>query len=542
MTQGASARRGLHVSRVWHASWIGRKSANMDAPAAPDALGLHPADALPNYSHAQILRVITGILLCILLAAIDQTVVVPAVPAIAADLHGFNHLAWIVSAYLLTSTSATPIYGRLSDIYGRRALLLPAIVVFVIASVLCGFAQTLWQLILARALQGIGGGGLMAMAQAAIADVVAPRERGKYQAYMAGTWGVASVAGPILGGWMTDDLSWRWIFWINLPIGIAAFLLSNRALKLLPVRRLPVRIDYAGAALLTLCVTAILLMMSWGGTEFSWFSPELLATAVAALVFLAALSWRETTAADPLVPPRLFANSVFSRGVLIASLTAGAMFGGTFLLPLFFQLLRGVDASASGTLIVPFLGSNVVGAYVSGQLARRLGRAKPIVLGGLVMATAGFALLGLLGAQSGQMSSVGDMIFVGFGLGIVMPASLVMVQNAAERRDVGVATGTLLFLRAMGAALGSTLVGALLSGEFASGLAARGVTTRIDLGALRQHAGTSLVLTPETHAAAERALGFAFHLSFMVCAAMTGLALLAGIALVDLPLQSSEKR
>jgi len=514
----------------------------MDAPAATDALGHHPAESLPNYSHAQILRVITGILLCILLAAIDQTVVVPAVPAIAADLHGFSHLAWIVSAYLLTSTSATPIYGRLSDIYGRRALLLPAIVVFVIASVLCGCAQTLWQLILARALQGVGGGGLMAMAQAAIADVVAPRERGKYQAYMAGTWGVASVAGPILGGWMTDDLSWRWIFWINLPIGIAAFFLSNRALKLLAVRRLPVRIDYAGAALLTLLVTAVLMVMSWGGSEFAWTSPEVLGTSFVALLLLAALGWRETATADPLLPPRLFGNSVFSRGVLIAALTAGAMFGGTFLLPLFFQLLRGADASASGTLIVPFLGSNVVGAYVSGQLARRIGRAKPIVLGGLATATAGFALLGLLGAESGHWRSLGDMLFVGFGLGIVMPASLVMVQNAAERRDVGVATGTLLFLRAMGAALGSTLVGALLSGEFAAGLLARGIPTRVDLGALREHAGTSLALTPETHAAAVRALGFAFHLSFMACAAMTGVALLFGLALVDLPLQSSERR
>ncbi len=511
----------------------------MDAQASSDA-PTHPAEALPNYSHAQILRVITGILLCILLAAIDQTVVVPAVPAIAAELHGFSHLAWIVSAYLLTSTSATPIYGRLSDIYGRRALLLPGIVVFVIASVLCGFAQTLWQLIAFRALQGIGGGGLMAMAQAAIADVVAPRERGKYQAYMAGTWGVASVAGPILGGWMTDQWSWRWIFWINLPIGVAAFVLSSRALKLLPVRRLPVRIDYAGAALLTAFVTAILLVMSWGGSEYPWRSPQVALTAAAGLLLLAALVWREQTTADALVPPRLFANSVFSGGVFIAALTAGAMFGGTFLLPLFFQLLHGADASASGTLIVPFLGSNVVGAYVSGQLARRMGRAKPIVLGGLAMAAAGFTLLAMLGARSGHASSVTAMLVVGFGIGIVMPASLVMVQNAAQRRDVGVATGTLLFLRAMGAALGSTLVGALLSGRFASGLAARGVAERIDLGALRQHIGPALA--PATRAAAEAALVGAFHLAFLVCAGLAAAAFVAGLALADLPLQSSARR
>src|SRR5277367_5143023 len=191
------------------------------------------ADAPTRFTHQQILRVLSGILMCILLAAIDQTVVVPAVPAIAADLHGFGHLAWIVSAYLLTSTAATPIYGRLSDIYGRRALLLPAIALFVVASALCALSQTLWQLIAFRALQGVGGAGLMAMAQAAIADVVAPRERGRYQGYMASTWGIASIAGPIIGGWVTDTLTWRWIFWINLPIALIAMLLCDRALRLL---------------------------------------------------------------------------------------------------------------------------------------------------------------------------------------------------------------------------------------------------------------------------------------------------------------------
>jgi EmrB/QacA subfamily drug resistance transporter len=517
----------------------------MDIPASSETLApgervadAAAADAMPNFTHKQILQVITGILLCILLAAIDQTVVVPAVPAIAADLHGFGHLSWIVSAYLLTSTSATPIFGRLSDIYGRRALLLPAIVLFVIASVLCALAGSLWQLIAFRALQGVGGAGLMAMAQAAIADVVAPRERGRYQAYMAGTWGVASVFGPILGGWMTDDLSWRWIFWINLPIGVGAYVLSSRALKLLKVRRQQARIDYAGAAMLTACVACVLLVMSWGGNAYPWLSAPVVLVTAAALALLGLLvSWERRTA-HPLLPPRLFADGVFTRGVMIAALAAAAMFGGTFLLPLFFQLLRGVDAATSGTLIVPFLGANVVGAYTAGQLARRLGRAKVIVLVGLAMSTAGYALLALLGAGSSHAVSVLDMLVVGFGLGIVMPSSLVIVQNAAARRDVGAATGTLLFLRSMGAALGSTLVGALLASRFAAGLAAAGVTAPIDLGALRSHDGARAALEPALRATAETALVGGFHVGFLACAALAGLAFATCLGLRDLPLKS----
>ncbi|MBU6497864.1 MAG: MFS transporter [Rhodospirillales bacterium] len=514
----------------------------MEAPAVPidHADASADAGAMPAFTHQQIVSVLTGILLCILLAAIDQTVVVPAVPAIAADLNGFDHLSWIISAYLITSTSAMPIYGKLSDIYGRRALLLPAIVVFVIASALCALSQTLFQLIAFRALQGLGGAGLMAMAQAAIADVVAPRERGRYQGYMAGTWGVASIFGPILGGWVTDHLSWHWIFWINLPIGAAAFYLSNRALKLLRVRRGVTRIDYAGAALLTGFITASLLLMSWGGNTYPWGSAPILGLGALSVGLLGALVVQERMAGEPLLPPRLFTNQVFSLGVVIAFLAAGGMFGATFLLPLFFQLIGGADASASGTLIVPFLGSNVLGAYTAGQLARRLGRAKVIVLSGLVAATAGFALLATMGPGTGGVASVLYMAVVGFGIGVCMPASLMIVQNAAERRDVGSATGALLFLRSMGGAFGSTLVGALLAGRFSARLAEAGVTRRIDLGALRGPQGGLGALDAATQAKAQAALASGFHLAFAVCAALAALALVACARMRDLPLKSGK--
>ena len=491
------------------------------------------------FTHEQIRRVVVGILLCILLAAIDQTVVVPAVPSIAADLNGFNHLSWIVTAYLLTSTVATPIYGKLSDIYGRRALLLPAIVLFVAASMLCGFAQSLMQLIVARALQGLGGAGLMAMAQASIADVVSPRERGRYQGYMAGTWGVASVAGPILGGWMTDYLSWRWIFWINLPIGIAAFLLSSSALKMLRTKKRPAKIDYVGSALLTGFTTAALLVMSWGGSEYAWSSATILGLTAGAVGLLVLLVMQERANGDPLLPPRLFANAVFSRGVLIAALNSGAMFGATFLLPLFFQLERGADASLSGTLIVPYLGANCLGAFGGGQIARRLGRVKILIQIGLAATTLGFGLLMTIDAATPQMWTLLYMVVVGLGIGLVMPCSLVMIQNAAERRDVGSATGAFLFLRSMGGAVGSTLAGVLLAGQFAAGVAKAGVTVPVDLGSLRVPAGATSTLDAATQVVAHAALSGGFHAAFAGCAVLSALALASCWRMIDLPLRTT---
>ena len=516
----------------------------MDAPPAQFAAALPDDDASPPvFTHQQIVRVITGIMLCILLAAIDQTVVIPAVPAIAADLHGFDHLSWIVSAYLLTSTSAMPVYGKLSDIYGRRALLLPAIVLFCIASALCALSQSLLQLIVFRALQGIGGAGLMAMAQAAIADVVAPRERGRYQGYMASAWGIASIFGPILGGWVTDRFSWHWIFWLNLPIGAAAFVLSNRALRLLTVkRRTGTRIDYVGAALLTAIVTVCLLIMSAGGVTYAWTSLPIIGLGGLALLLLAMLVAQERHFPDPLLPPRLFANPVIVIGVLVALLMTAGLFGGTFLLPLFFQLVRGANASAAGSLLVPFLGTNVIGAYASGQLARRLGRTKLIVMGGIAAAAAGFGLLATIGATTPAPLTTLYMVIVGLGIGVCMPSSMVIVQNAAERRDVGAATGALLFLRSMGGALGSTLVGALLTSRFAVRLAQLGVTTPIDLAALRGSGGGLAALDSASRETARRALVSGFHLAFLACFLMSLLGFVVILGMRDIPLRSGEPK
>ncbi len=487
---------------------------------------------IPGYTHQQILRVITGIMLCIFLSSLDQTVIIPAVPAIAADLNAFGHLAWIVTAYLLTSTAATPIIGKLSDIWGRRALLIPSLIVFILASLACGFAQTLPQLIVARAVQGLGGAGLMSMAQASIADVVAPRERGRYQGYMASMWGVSSIAGPIVGGWVTDHLSWRWIFWANLPIGLVALVLCDRALRMIKTHKREVRIDFAGSALLVGCVTSLLLMLSWGGVELPWASGPVAALGTAGVLMLAALVWQERRAVDPVLPPRLFSNPTFLCGVLIAFFTSLGLFGATFLLPLFFQLVLVFDAETSGLLVMPFLASSVVGAFVGGQLARRLGRTKGIVLAGLGCCVVGLAGL-MLQATAGVLWVVLPMsAMLGLGIGVTMPSVLMQVQNAAERRDVGAATGSLLFLRSMGGAFGSTIVGSLLAARFNEGLSSAGLPP-IDLGSLRGGGGATAQLMQ-----ARVALANGFGLAFGVCLGLLMVAVVIAAVMEDVQLRS----
>jgi EmrB/QacA subfamily drug resistance transporter len=493
----------------------------------------------PQYSHAQILRVISGIVLCMLLAALDQTVVIPAVPAIARDLHSYEHLAWIVTAYLLTSTAATPIFGKLSDTYGRRALMTPAIGIFILASILCAIAGSLPQLILFRGLQGIGGGGLFAMAQASIADVVSPRERGRYQGYMAGTWAVASIAGPVIGGYVTDDLSWRWVFWFNLPLGLLAIYLCDRALRLIVVVPRRSRIDVVGAVLLTCGISALLLMLSWGGTTYPWLSAPVLVLGLLGLCLLAALAAQERHAVDPLLPPRLFTNDIFLRGVAVAFFAAFGLFVATFLLPLDFQLLHGYGAEASGLLVMPFLVSSTAGAYTAGLLTRKLGKTRIIILTGLAAAAAGFLLLATTRAPTDAVLIMAESVVLGTGLGLCMPTSIVIVQNAVERRDIGAATGALLLLRSMGGAFGSTAAGSLLTLRFHHALRAAQIHHMINLGSLSQGSSAFAGMPPDARHVAVLGLVSGFSLAFIASAVALMMALLVAVWLRDIALRTT---
>jgi EmrB/QacA subfamily drug resistance transporter len=416
-----------------------------------------------SFTHQEILQVIRGVALCILLSALDQTIVVPAVPKMAAQLHGGHHFAWIVSAYLLTGTAATPVFGKLSDLYGRRRLLQPSIIIFVLASLGCALAQTLPQMLFLRAIQGIGGAGLITIAQTAIADVAPPRERGRYQIYMSGMWGIASIAGPILGGALTDYASWRAIFWVNLPLGAAAFILSHRALRILPVRLVgSTKIDYLGALLLMASITAWLTLISSGGRDFGWLTATAAALTTTGIIFTALTILQETRAAAPMLPLHIFANKVVVGGLALSFTNSLCTFGATLLLPLYFQVIQHTTAAKSGLYTTPFLLAFVVMSYAGGQIARHIGHTKPTMLIALAACLAGLALLATMARHTPVALCILYMLLLGGGIGLVQPNITVAIQNAANRQDVGIATGCMLLFRAIGGATGATLAGTIL--------------------------------------------------------------------------------
>jgi EmrB/QacA subfamily drug resistance transporter len=421
----------------------------------------------PQYlSHQQIVVVLFGLMAGVMLAALDQSIVGTALPRIVSELGGLDKLAWVVTGYLLTATAATPLWGKISDLYGRRPMFQAAILIFLAGSVLCGLSQNLPQLIAFRAIQGIGGGGLMALAFSIIGDVIPPRERGRYQGYFGAVFGVSSVAGPLLGGWFTDGPGWRWIFYINLPVGIAALVITSMALKLPTVRR-EHTIDYLGAALIVGGVSSLLLYLDWAGTEYGWFAPAPLALLTAALILTVLFVIVEQRAAEPIIPLRLFQNSVFAVGNLYGFLAGIAMFGAIIFLPFYLQAVMGMSPTESGLAMLPAVFGILSTSIVSGRLITRTGRYKIFPILGAAILILALLMLSRLRVDTPFWEVALYELAFGAGLGMTMQTIVTAVQNAVEYRDLGAATSATTFFRQMGGTIGAAIFGAILANRLA---------------------------------------------------------------------------
>jgi EmrB/QacA subfamily drug resistance transporter len=426
-----------------------------------------------NYlSHDQIMVVVVGLMAGMFLAALDQSIVGTALPRIVSDLGGLDKLSWVVTAYLLTSTAVTPLWGKISDLYGRRAIFQAAIVIFLIGSALCGIAQNMPQLIGFRALQGIGGGGLLAIAFSIIGDIIPPRERGRYQGYFGAVWGASAVAGPLLGGWFTDGPGWRWIFYINIPVGIVALAIISIVLKL-PLQKREHSIDYLGAALIVAAVSALLLYLDWAGKNYGWGSSRALGLIVAAIVLVAIFIFVELRAKEPIIPMRLFRNSIFTTANLFGFLFGFAMFGSSIFLPLYLQAVKGMSPTRSGMALLPTVVGMMTFSILAGQLITRKGRYKIYPVIGSVVVILALLVLSQLSADAHYAQVALGALLFGAGMGLTMQTVVVAVQNSVEYRDMGVATSSATFFRSLGGAIGTAVLGAILTSRLDHHLADR---------------------------------------------------------------------
>ena len=499
-------------------------SAAAAAPPAPAAR-----------SRREITVVFAALMLAVLLAALDGTIVATALPTITAELGGLNQLSWVVTGYLLASTISTPLYGKLGDLYGRKRIFQASIVVFLVGSALCGQSQSMGELIAFRTLQGLGGGGLIVLAQAIIGDIVSPRDRGRYQGVIGAVFGVSSVAGPLLGGFLVDNASWRWIFYVNIPIGIVALAVIAVAL-LVPEQRRHARIDVLGTILLSLAAGCFVLAASLGGATYGWGSWQIIGLGVITVVATAALIPVERRAAEPVLPLSLFSSRVFSVAAAISFIVGFALFGATTYLPLFLQIVTGASPTRSGLELLPLILGLLVTSIGSGQIIARWGHYRPFPIAGTAIMVVGFWRLSTMEPSTSGLERSLDMLILGLGIGLVMQVLVLAVQNDVDYRNLGVATSGATFFRSIGGCFGVAICGAIFSNRLADELSRlSGLPPSVGAGRVTREMVAQL--PPPARAAFVGAYADALTTVFLVCAPVAAVGFLLSWLLPEKPLR-----
>jgi len=478
-----------------------------------------------------------ALMLGMFLAALDQTIVSTALPTIVGDLGGLDHLSWVVTSYLLASTVSTPLYGKLGDMLGRKPVFLAAILIFLAGSMLAGLSQTMGELIGFRALQGIGAGGLMVGAQAIIADIVPPRERGRYMGLIGSVFAVASVAGPLLGGFFVDNLSWRWVFYVNVPVGALAIVIVVTRLHL-HTPHVRHSVDYLGTALLAAGVSALILVATWGGNEYAWGSPVILALAIGGALLLAVFIWWERRATEPILPLTLFHSRVFDVANAMGFMIGFAMFGAIVFIPLFLQIVYGASPTSSGLRMLPLMAGLLTAAILSGRAISRLGRYKAFPIAGTATLAAGMYLLSRLGVGTAPWVASVYMLVVGVGIGLVMQVLVLAVQNDAQPQNIGVATSAATFFRSFGGAFGVAIFGAI----FAARLKLPAVVKARVGGGAQINPARAKLLPPHVHELFLRAFAHALHGVFLYGVVLTLLPFALAWFLDEVPLRETLQR